>query len=199
LEFNQRFEGVMSTMYLDTHSPPLVTIGVGNLIDPVSEALKLPFLRKHSDPPRSATVAEISSEWNLIKSLTRLSNSKASMWDAVTNLYLALETIHDLVLSRLDANEEVLRRRAPFVSFESWPADAQLGLLSMAWAMGPGFNFPKFAVACEKRDFLTASEQCVMNERNNPGLAPRNRANVQLFRNAAKALTPSVLYYPQAL
>ena len=60
----------------------------------------------------------------------------------------------------------------------------------MAWAMGPAGPgaFPTFRAACQKLDFKTAAAECKMNEAGNPGLVPRNQANVTLFSNAAIVL-----------
>src|SRR5450432_1931709 len=88
IAFSRPFEGRMPTMYLDTHAPPLVTIGVGNLIDPLPEALSLPFLWKGTHPARAATPQEITAEWTHIKGLTNLSQSPSSIWNTVTQLFL---------------------------------------------------------------------------------------------------------------
>jgi hypothetical protein len=93
-------------------------------------------------------------------------------------------------------------KQAPFKNFAQWPADAQLALLSMAWAMGPGGppQFKNMAAACEKLDFDTAAAQCRMDETGNPGVVPRNKADKLLFENAAAvvaaAMDYSVVYYP---
>ena len=199
--FSKQFEGRMSVMYLDTHTPPLVTIGVGNLIDPLPEALKLPFQWKQS--AKAATPQEITAEWTRIKSLTQLAQNSASIWNTVTRLCLSEDAIDALIHQRLSANEALLKRRLPFVNYEVWPADAQLALHSMAWAMGPGFKFPLFELSMMRRDFAAAAQHCKMNDANNAGLTPRNKVNRQLFLNAsqvdAQALIPASLYYPKAL
>ncbi|MGO9893202.1 MAG: hypothetical protein ACLPX8_03180, partial [Bryobacteraceae bacterium] len=110
---------------------------------------------------------------------------------------------------RLAANESFLKRQQWFQDFDTWPADAQLGLLSMAWAMGPGGpgQFPHFSSACKSLDFNAAAAECKMNEAGNPGLIPRNQANFTLFSNAAIVLAgeaqgglqSSSLYYPRVL
>ena len=203
IAFSKQFEGRMPIMYLDTHAPPLVTVGVGNLIDPMDAAMKLPFQWKGQNPPKYATVHEIESEWSHIKSLVHLSQSGVSVWNGVTSLFLDDKGIDALVYQKLDANEVMLKKRTAFAGYEAWPADAQLSLHSMTWAMGPGFQFPLFEQACLKNDFAGAAAQCHMSDATNPGLTPRNRANYQLFMNAAQvvkgALTPSTLHYPQVL
>src|SRR3954447_21778389 len=63
LDFTEKFEGYVEYMYVDIKG--LVTIGFGNLIDPISYALALPFVKKAGNAP--ATQAEITAEWKLIK------------------------------------------------------------------------------------------------------------------------------------
>lgn len=62
-------EGVVKYMYLDIKG--LVTIGVGNLIDPINAALNLPFRYKNkpgvTNAGQSASRADIEAEWKLIK------------------------------------------------------------------------------------------------------------------------------------
>ncbi len=102
-------------------------------------------------------------------------------------------------------NENYLKRQEPFSAFDNWPADAQMALLSMAWAMGPAGpgNFPRFSAACENLDFNGAARECEMDATGNPGLVPRNLANKTLLSNAAvvrdQGLDASVLYYPTKL
>ena len=195
----------MHCMYLDTHSPPLVTTGVGNLIDPVSEAVKLPFFWKNRPGHPTATQIEIANEWNRVKSKTAYSHFHSSIWDVLTELGLDDAAIDSLVLDKAMQNEAILKKRVAFAQFDTWPADAQLGLLSMAWAMGPSFNFSFFAESCRKRDFASAAGQSHIDDRTNPGLTPRNAANVRLFANAAKVQAPNSglplnrLYFPEAL
>jgi hypothetical protein len=79
----------------------------------------------------------------------------------------------------------------------------------MSWAMGPGGpgGFPQFRAACQNLDFNAAAAECKMSEAGNPGLVPRNQANVTLFSNAAVVLAgqaqgglqPATLYYPRVL
>ncbi len=198
--FNEPFEGVVHHMYLDIES--LVTIGVGNLIDPVSEARILPFQFK-SDPERQATETEIESEWKTVKANTALAKKGYKAAAKVTDLELNDEALGRLIQKRLLSNEKLIRKQTSFAKWDAWPADAQLGLLSMAWAMGASafVEFPKFSDSCRVMDFTAAAAQCKISDAGSPGVAPRNEANQLLFRNAAlvasKKLDPAVLHYPE--
>jgi len=193
-------------MYLDIKG--LVTVGVGNLIDPVELAEQLPFCFR-AQPGVAATPAQIAAEWQRIKSDTALAKAGWRACEPLTQLGLNDVAIDALIADRLARHEASLKKTAAFGQFEAWPADAQLGLLSMAWAMGPGgpAGFHHFLAACQKLDFAAAAANCTINEQGNPGLAPRNRANRTLFRNAAvvraggagPANDPSVLHYPAVL
>jgi GH24 family phage-related lysozyme (muramidase) len=197
--FNEPFEGVVHHMYLDIKG--LVTVGVGNLIDPVGEAVILPFQFKESE--RSATKAEIEAEWKTLKANTALAKKGYKAAAKVTDLELSDEAIGRLIQKRLLANEKSIRKQEPFAKWDSWPADAQLGVLSMAWAMGASafVRFPKFSESCRVMDFTAAAAQCKITDADNPGVTPRNEANQLLFRNAAlvvaKRLDPGVLHYPE--
>jgi GH24 family phage-related lysozyme (muramidase) len=196
LGFTTRFEGRVRWMYLDVKG--LVTIGVGNLIDPEGQALGLPFIRKRDRAP--ASVEEIRSEWRRIKSEQSLARRGYRAAESITELELTDDAIDNLVLGKLDANETTLRRTFP--EWAEWPADARLGALSMAWALGAGFpaQYPKFTAAARTRDWTLAAAQCHISEAGNPGVAARNEANFRLFTNAgaveARGLDPATLCYP---
>jgi len=201
--FNEPFEGSIPYMYLDVKG--LVTVGVGNLIDPVELAIALPFRSKGSGLPASKEL--IAAEWRKLKADPTLAKKGHLACAAVTDLELNDDTIGALIAQRLMANDSLLKRQPSFQGFETWPADAQLGLLSMAWAMGPaGFSrFHRFRTACQKRDFKAAAAESKLDEAGNPGLIPRNRANLLLFSNAAavaasgSGLDLATLFYPRDL
>ena len=209
--FSARFEGRVPYMYLDVKG--LVTVGVGNLVDPVTEAQALPFRFKNKPgiaaPGSPATPNQIAAEWQTLKNDGSLTTRGFKACEPITQLELSDDAIDALILDRLTKNEGFLKRQQWFQGFDTWPADAQLGLLSMAWAMGPAGpgGFPNFRAACQRLDFNLAAAECRMSEAGNPGLVPRNNANVTLFSNAAIVLAgaaqPSLeranLYYPRAL
>lgn len=200
IAFSAQFEGACTWLYLDVHDPPLVTTGIGNLVDPMSEALGLPWRDLSGKlAPHDAIVAE----WTTVKGLATHAHDHPSFWANRALLRLATADVNVLVLSKLGQFAAELKARPCFAGFDSWPADAQLGLLSMSWAMGPAFHFPMFEAACQAHNFSMAAAQCHMADGNNPGLVPRNRANFRLFVNAsqveAEGMDRTALYYPQVL
>jgi hypothetical protein len=74
----------------------------------------------------------------------------------------------------------------------------------MSWALGSGFDFPKFVAAVNRPrpDFKAAAAASFIYDPGNP-IGGRNAANRQLFLNAAHAVERghdiSTLFYPQAL
>lgn len=196
------FEGYVPHMYLDIKF--LVTVGRGNLIDPMSLATGLPFQRKGA-PGSRATPAEIQAEWIRVKAAKTLASKGARHFASMTKLELGKQAIDDLVKRRLDAIAADLKKRSHYLAFDAWPADAQLGALGMAWGLGSGglaSKFPTFSKACAGEDFDTAAEECRISD---PGIERRNAAHKLLFENAAavvaggriQAYRRETLYYPQ--
>lgn len=212
IEFSTKFEGKMNCCYLDTHQKmsgaflipdPLVTTAIGILIDPVEESLKLPW----RDTAAGGLVSQqdIRNEWNTVKNLTSHWKDKPEFWEKRAVLRLADADIDALVLSKLDQFEILLNLRYEFADLQAWPADAQLGLFSMCWAIGSaGFDkFPNFRKACLKRDWFAAVHEGILDSSHNPGLIPRNKANAMCFINAQNVqgagLDPSILHWPESV
>lgn len=189
IAFSTHFEGRTSWMYLDTHDPPLVTTGIGNLIDPVSLALELPWKHPNGLP---ATQSEIYEEWGRVKNAVDHAHGPLSWWKINAKLGLDSVDIDALVLSKAREFERILARRFP--SWDNWPAPAQLATLSLSWAMGPGFHFPKWEAFAQVENWTGCYLECWIPDRNNPGLTPRNFANQKLFLQAATATDPEALF-----
>lgn len=199
VEFTAKFEGVVGGyLYQDVRG--LVSTDIGYLADPLSLALPLPFVHADGTP---ATKAEITAEWIRIKDLPPDENGRAAAQlghlyaKRFATLHLTWISVKTMTLRKMDENDAALWRR--FREFEDWPADAQLATHSMAWACGSAFHFPHLSAALQSRDFMMAAEECHMDERGNPGLAPRNKANRILYQNAALGDDPSILYWPRDL
>lgn len=183
--WSRTFEGRLAFPYLDVRG--LVTTGVGNLIDPAPIAFTLPWLRPDGS---RASLDDVKDAWNAVKARTDLAPhggaafAKVPAEAGVTPIHLSETAIDDLVRAKLLDNENVLRGRFP--AWESWPGAAQLAALSIAWAAGPHFNFPKMAAALNARDFARAAGESHLNEEANPGLHGRNVANEALLLGAAR-------------
>lgn len=192
------FEGALSFMYLDVKG--LVTTGDGNLIDPFSMAAGLKWRKADGS---LASHAEIQAEWGHIKALQSCALYGGGWFKRVASLHLDQDAIDELVAGKRDLNASILASRFP--GFADWPADAQMATMSMAWACGAGFHFPKLEAALNAQDWETAAQECHMEDSKNPGLRPRNKADVQMFNNAhavsvaSGQLDPDELYYPRVL
>jgi len=201
--FSTAFEGSVPWMYVDQKG--LVTTGIGNLIDPVENALRLPWTHGVGGP--AATPEEVMAAFKKVKTQGQ-PGSGGGTQGGLTDLRLTEDGVHQLVGMKLTDNEQWLRQAIP--QWDSLHADAQLGLLSMAWALGPGFpaGYPKFmaAINAVAPDYRTAALESWMKDTKdgwvphsfsddvsahppnaNAGLRPRNLANRQLFLNAAAA------------
>ncbi|MEU4194461.1 hypothetical protein AB0E69_21365 [Kribbella sp. NPDC026611] len=210
--FNEPLEGVLAFMYLDAKG--LVTTGMGNLIDashtelsePSAEereashalAAELAWLRADDTP---ASYDEIVQEWDAVKSRMDLAPAGGGHFaPPVTSLHLDSGEIDRIVGEKLVQNENYLVGRAEFSDFANWPADAQLGLLSMSWALGPAFRFPKFQAFAASRDWEGAAEECTFGPHVGT-INTRNALDQQAFHNAtrvdAEGLDPSELLIAQ--
>lgn len=191
--YSARFESVCPWMYLDVKR--LMTTGVGNRVETLGAALLLPWMR--ADGSR-ATSSDVQDEWNRISARVDLAPWGGGAFRSVAKLHLTQEAIAELVDKKLDANEVWLSGR--FSQYAVWPADAQLGVHSIAWAAGASFRFPLFEAAIRRQDFVLAADECHLDEHGNPGVHPRNIADRALFLNAAAVLRlgldPDVLYWP---
>lgn len=185
--FNTPFEGYCDYMYLDIKG--LVTTGVGNLIDPIEMAIPLPWQRRDGS---MASEGEIRAAWNTVKGHQELTHKGGVIYRRFTGLRLSRASVEAMVRRRLFANDAIMRGR--FAHWDAWPADGQLGTLSISWAVGPHFHWPKLEAAAAKQDFLGMAAESAIT-----GNAPRSAAQKQLFENAAKVvrdgLDPETILY----
>lgn len=203
-------EGYVPWMYTDQHRvggrpdgplDPLVTTAIGNLIDGSKKPGVFTFNWTHGENGPSATMDEIEQAWQTVKSEgSKLSEQGIGGGDkrfaALTDLRLS----HDEVMRIFDKtlNEFERRLKERFPGYDGWPADAQLGLLSMAWAMGAGFNYPRFQSAAN--DGALPDFDTMADESGIPGNAPRTEAQKTMFKNAAAVVAqggdPDRVYFP---
>lgn len=196
--FSTPLEGRVASMYLDIKG--LVTCAVGCLIDPVAAALELPWKRDSDGAP--ATPGVVRDAWELLKSHQEYAHRSAASARELTGLHLDDADIDALVARKL-ADNAAFVTLTHFPAFAEYPADAQLALMSMAWAVGPGFpqKFPAFSRCVLAGDWLGARDNCTIREAGNPGVVPRNAANRVCFSNAEIVerceLDPEELHWPR--
>jgi hypothetical protein len=194
----RRFEGWTTWMYEDRLG--LMTTGMGNLIDtqppssdPTGTALSLPW--QVNGAPASA--AQIAASWHAVRARPDLRTMSGYAYENIAgnDARLTDAGVEALITQKFDQNSDYLSKRFP--NFGQWPADAQLAVHMMAWAMGPAFKYPKFEAATSQNppDFMTmAAESAIQGE------AVRSELIKLLLMNAASAqkahADPSHLFYP---
>jgi hypothetical protein len=198
-------EGRLPYMYLDVEG--LVHTGIGNLIDaspsgssaPWTPALALPW--KNPDGS-AASPATIQAQWQAVKARQDLKGKGGgnAPFPSLTTIRLSQADIDALFQKVLSSFTETIRKYYPAI--DSWPADGQMGVLGMAWALGPAFppQWPKFTAAITKSppDFAGAAlESNIAN-----GNLSRNRSQLLMLQNAdyvqKNGLDPSKLYFPNS-
>lgn len=196
-------EGDVRYMYKD--SKGYVTIGIGNKIDPISTASPWlspnNFTHKHR---KSFTRADVEKEWRTVRNVKNWRCH--GDFESITNLRLTDVALTNLFNSKLNSIELNLKNRYRewFGEFDSWPADAQMGLLGLAWGIGEGgvaMKFKKFRQACYEWDFITAAAES--HYQGESVSSRRRKADLKiLFNNAAfvlyKNLPRGQLIFPQA-
>jgi len=170
----ETFEGRCAWMYLDTKC--LVTTAVGNLIDPLGQAIHYPW----QDGAEIATTAQVQAEWDKVKSLKSMSQQGGGAFARVTSLRLSEAFIDSLVNIRAVEMWHTLLDRWP--DAEQWPWQAQLATLSMAWCLGPCFHFPRFDDFAKDQNWLGCMNECIIQHE-----SARNAANQELFAEAMGA------------
>ncbi|MBI4877651.1 MAG: hypothetical protein HY822_23720 [Acidobacteria bacterium] len=118
-EFLSRFEGVRRSMYLDNRS--LVTTGIGFMLPSLGEAGRLHWRHPAG---RAAGPEELAAEWSRV----------TGRWPPVEGASPLLITpgeVDRVFASQVRARELILK--AVFPAWESYPADAQLGMLAHSW------------------------------------------------------------------
>jgi hypothetical protein len=153
------------------------------------------FWRFRSGPRtgQPAGPADVADEWRRIKS--QVGNQWWTYYKQFAQVETTDEAIEAEVVAKLEMNEKILKGSRWFANLDDWPADAQLGLMSMSWS-GPGLLtngvLPGFGPACQAMDFKKAAALCRIN---GPGsLDRRNVADAALFNNAATILDGGKAY-----
>ena len=215
-------EGIRNPSYMYEDILGLVTTGMGNLIEnPATQPTQ-------ANPSTQGTITDegLNAGWTHANgSLASPDEIRAEFanikraWTAgkwyglggfnangrsIATLWLPDTAVKRLIFSKLAAFASNLK--AQFPAWDSFPADAQMALLSMSWAKGSSFQgWPKFkaAVNASPPSWLNASAESYIYGPNHSiisAIIPRNDANARMFANAdgvdKQGRDPSVLYVP---
>ncbi len=166
--FTAALEGRLNYAYQDNRG--LVTTAAGYLIDPISYAL--PPTIPWQIEGRAATVGEVTEQWKLIKSNidTGLMSVGAGKIPGNT-MRLTYDAVDTLTASK--ARTMTFTLASLFFNVLDWPADAQLGLLGVAWGTGPNLRDPgasymaPFVSAVDAANFLDMAQTAHWGNINN--------------------------------
>lgn len=186
LALTRQHEGRCDWFYLDVKG--LVTIGEGDLADPIGRALHIEFVH-----PDGSGVAwpDVVAAWTKVKTKQewRKIGGGQKAWQDLTSIRATSASLDRLVLSTLSAFEAVLH--GIFPEWDAWPWRAQVATLSMAWANGPHLDleWPRFTAACRARAWATAAIECQPSPTEmaaqNPSFEERVAEQKRLFTEAA--------------
>ncbi len=228
-DYSAKREGFTPFMYADTLN--LVTTGIGNLIDAgprnstevtpqaMAPAMSIPWEHKTggwsaknpvTDGVR-ASQSEIAECWAIVKHAGIQQQGGFAYANIPGNsLSLTMDGLKQLFTAKMNANDKALAKH--YTGYETWPADAQLAIMSMAWAMGAAFHpvmgFQSFKDAVDRLDFgaaKSASEfkgggRAIDPVSGMPDEKTRNGAHRVMFENAALVLKagadPDRLFFP---
>lgn len=194
LTYTTPLEGSVPFLYLDAIG--LVTTAVGVLVDPLDAALTLP-LRVPSDGWRLASRDEIAEDWRRVKERQDLRHRGGMVYGSIARLRLDQDGVQAVTWRKLATMEDRLRAR--FDSWDEWPADAQLAILSLSWACGPAFRYPRLAAYLRAQDWARAATECDIRP-DHGTIKRRNEWQRLCLRNAAATYDsmgdPDRLWWP---
>lgn len=204
-QYSYDLEGVYSCPYADVKR--LVTTGMGHLIDPIERALRLPWRIGE----RAATEQEIRNDWETVRRMAfERTDEQMQKWTATqqaqyTSIRLRAPDIDALTERQLRANLNYVLKLIP--KLLEAPADAILGTMSLAWAVGAGFHITKpprtqFILSANAGDWRAAAAGARLREAGNRGVIERNVRQALCFENAARVvergLEHTALWWPNA-
>jgi hypothetical protein len=183
-------EGDIDYMYLDNRrGERKVTTGIGFLIDPLANCLERHRARRLPwyNGARLATEQEVRQEWEQVKGMQDFARGQSGLaFEGRTTLNLRLHQPDIEAYFRQtaeDFRQELVSGSPQLAGFDTYPADAQMGVLALAWAVGSGgilASYGEFRRACFRRHWRTAGNQSGWSS----ATAGRRSQVRQMFYNA---------------
>jgi hypothetical protein len=202
--FSAPLEGRVPYMYCDCLG--LITTGVGNLINTLAQAEALPWLLADGTP---APLEAVRADWHKLHDNAQYYGKFSwRVYAKTMRCHLSEDAVDALVQRTLVTNEAMFRKR--WSAWDLFPADAQLAIMSQAWAVGAAFwaKFPNLDRCVSAQDWDGCAASCKIRDGfdtpskadDNPGVVPRNAKDKFCFHNAAlvahATLDPARLYWP---
>ena len=192
-----RWEGVVCHMYLDTHDPPLVTVGAGNMLQDVAAAQALPFI--NASTKHTATKEEIAHAFRTVAAKT--GGHPAKFYLLHPSIELPEEKVKELAIKRLKG-EFIPKIKSLYPGFDFFPLPAREALVDIAYNAGVGspakvvhgkthkatglHKFRRLKAAIDDRDWTTAA----LSSHRSSSRPERNEWTRKLFEQAALETGP---------
>ena len=150
---SQVLEGRTPYGYRDTEGN--ITIGIGHLVPSLAAWLAPPW--------GNIDAATLTAEWDCIRLMPFGVEWGAGYYASSTTSRLSDDAIDRLFEADVEACE--VQARVLFPGYDSFPADAQMGAMSMIFAMGARNlrGFPLCLAAIRRGDWAGAAAQCHMS------------------------------------
>jgi hypothetical protein len=175
----------------------------------MAKALDWVYKPGHPQAGQSCSPADIERDYDKVLSNPELGQKGPGFlneWKAMTNCRITQEGLKKGVRTRVLFNIDYVKKHRTgnqyLGDFATFPADAQLCVVSLTWANGNEFRYPMFAKACREADWFEASKQCGFKNAENT-VAKRQTAQEEMMRNALYATlgadNPDTLHWPAIL
>lgn len=181
------FEGRIAWPYLDTHKPPIVTVGIGCAIESLAEFVSLPFTI--SGIP--ATPDQITAAWYELLKMPGGMTAVHYQYDGC--LILTDQGIETLIGRRLATF--TIQLHTMFTDFANYPIGPKAGLLELIYGLGMGkdasvgatglYAYHMLRAAVARSDWATAAKESKVNA-SDPAYDKRNAWVYDQFMSATQ-------------
>ncbi len=173
-------EGYVPHMYLDSRDN--VTVGIGLLLRDAETAKTVPFVVRSTN--QRAHKRHIENAFNKVKNAKISGRAGAAAFRPLTNIEIPEAEAALRALGGIDDFLRQLSSSSFYPEFASYPQTAKLGLLDMAYVLGPTGTrdtYKKFTAALRRRNWKVAAK-----ESNRPEVSGRRNTIVrEWFERAA--------------
>lgn len=128
-----RWEGAIPYMYLDTHKPPLVTVGAGNMLPDEGAAEALPFKNAATGQPATRT-----EKAHAFRAVAAMKGSLAAKhYRLHPSIELPEAKVKELAINRIKT-EFIPQIKKLYPGFDGFPGPAREAILDIAYNAGVG-------------------------------------------------------------